>query len=149
MCDCITNAFYLRIILVSGYSLDIKELTYAIIINFILYFDSFWAHLLQTLVYIYVHKAPCMGPRRRSAYSLKVLLHIDWGVNVLCSVYYVLVWYVLILINIYTLIKQIFNGSPTFVVHLLNVALSICVAAYIFTLLLLSLYWVLDILGRH
>ena len=41
MCDCITNAFYLMIILVSGDSLDIKELTYAIIINFILYFDWF------------------------------------------------------------------------------------------------------------
>ena len=39
MCDCITNAFYLMIILVSGDSLDIKELTYAIIINFIWYFD--------------------------------------------------------------------------------------------------------------
>ena len=38
MCDCITNAFYLMIILVSGDSLDINELTYAIIINFILYF---------------------------------------------------------------------------------------------------------------
>ena len=37
MCDCITNAFYLMIILISGDSLDIKELTYAIIINFILY----------------------------------------------------------------------------------------------------------------
>ena len=41
MCDCITNAFYLMIILVSGDSLDINELTYAIIINFILYFDWF------------------------------------------------------------------------------------------------------------
>ena len=41
MCDCTTNAFYLMIILVSGDSLDIKELTYAIIINFILYFDWF------------------------------------------------------------------------------------------------------------
>ena len=39
MYDCITNAFYLIIILVSGDRLDIKELTYAIIINFILYFD--------------------------------------------------------------------------------------------------------------
>ena len=39
MCDCITNAFYLMIILVIGDSLDMKELTYAIIINFILYFD--------------------------------------------------------------------------------------------------------------
>ena len=38
-CDCITNTFYLMIILVRGDSLDIKELTYAIIINFILYFD--------------------------------------------------------------------------------------------------------------
>ena len=65
------------IILVSGDSLDIKELTYAIIINFILYFDWFWAHLLQTLdvVYIYVHKALRTGPRQRSAYSLKVLLY--------------------------------------------------------------------------
>ena len=33
MCDCITNTFYLMIILVSGYSLDIKELTYAIIVK--------------------------------------------------------------------------------------------------------------------
>ena len=41
MCDCITNAFYLMIILVSGDSLAIKELTYAISINFILYFDWF------------------------------------------------------------------------------------------------------------
>ena len=41
MCDCITNAFNLMIILVSGDSLDIKELTYAIIVNFILYFDWF------------------------------------------------------------------------------------------------------------
>ena len=41
MCDCITNAFYLMIILVSGDSIDIKELTYAIIINFTLYFDWF------------------------------------------------------------------------------------------------------------
>ena len=41
MCDCITNAFYLTIILVSGDCLDMKELSYAIIINFILYFDWF------------------------------------------------------------------------------------------------------------
>ena len=41
VCDCITNALYLMIILVSGDSLDIKELTYAIIINFTLYFDWF------------------------------------------------------------------------------------------------------------
>ena len=41
MCNCITNAFYLMIILVSGDSLDIKELTYVIIINFILYLDWF------------------------------------------------------------------------------------------------------------
>ena len=41
MCNCITNAFYVMIILVSGDSLDIKKLTYAIIINFILYFDWF------------------------------------------------------------------------------------------------------------
>ena len=60
------------IILVSGDSLDIKELTYVIIINFILYFDLFWAHLLQTLVYIYVHKAPHTVPWQRSAYSLTV-----------------------------------------------------------------------------
>ena len=39
MCDCITNAFYLMIILVSRDSLAIKELTYAININFILEFD--------------------------------------------------------------------------------------------------------------
>ena len=45
---------------------------------------------------------------------------------------------------IHTLIKQIFD-----VVHLLNAALSICVSAYIFTLLLLSLYWVWDIPGRR
>ena len=36
MCDCITNVFYLMVILVSGDSLDIKELTYAITINYIL-----------------------------------------------------------------------------------------------------------------
>ena len=77
MCDCITNAFYLMIILVSRDSLDIKELTYAIIINFILYFDWFLAHLLQILVYIYMHKVPCTGLRQRSAHSLKVLLYID------------------------------------------------------------------------
>ena len=41
MSDSITNAFYLMIILVSGDSLDIKELNYAIIIHFILYFDWF------------------------------------------------------------------------------------------------------------
>ena len=41
MCDRITNAFYLMIILVRGDSLDIKGLTDAIIINFILYFDWF------------------------------------------------------------------------------------------------------------
>ena len=41
MCDCITNAICFMIILVSGTSLDIKELTYAITINFILYFDWF------------------------------------------------------------------------------------------------------------
>ena len=41
MCGCITNAFYLMIILVSGDSLDIKELIYVIIINFILYFEWF------------------------------------------------------------------------------------------------------------
>ena len=62
------------IILVRGDSLDIKELTYVIIINFILYFDWFRAHLLQTLGYSYVHKAPRTGSRQRSAYSLNVLL---------------------------------------------------------------------------
>ena len=41
MCACITNSFYLMIILVSGDSLDIKELTYAIIRNFIIYYDWF------------------------------------------------------------------------------------------------------------
>ena len=35
MCNCITNAFYFVIILVSGVSLDIMELTYAISIKFI------------------------------------------------------------------------------------------------------------------
>ena len=35
MCDCIIKAFNLIIILVSGDILYIKELTYAIIINFI------------------------------------------------------------------------------------------------------------------
>ena len=39
MCGCISNAFYLIIILVSGDSIDKKELTYAIIMNFIFYFD--------------------------------------------------------------------------------------------------------------
>ena len=43
MCDCITNAFYLMIILVSGDSLYIKELTYAIIKK--LYF-IFWLVLI-------------------------------------------------------------------------------------------------------
>ena len=41
MCDCIPNAFDLMLIFVIGDSLDKKELTYAIIINFILYFDWF------------------------------------------------------------------------------------------------------------
>ena len=43
MRDCITNAFifYLMIILVSGDSIDIKELTFAIIMNFSLYFYWF------------------------------------------------------------------------------------------------------------
>ena len=41
MCDCTTNTFYLMIILLTRDSLDIKELTYAIIIDFILYFDRF------------------------------------------------------------------------------------------------------------
>ena len=61
MCDCITNACYLMIILVSGASLDIKELNCAININFVLYFDWFRAHVLQTFVYIYVHKAAAYG----------------------------------------------------------------------------------------
>ncbi len=47
MCDCITNVFYVMIILVSGYSLDIKELTYAIIRNFI------YAYSLTVLLYIH------------------------------------------------------------------------------------------------
>ena len=34
ICDCIINAFYLMIILVSGDSLDTEDLTYAIIINY-------------------------------------------------------------------------------------------------------------------
>ena len=41
MCDCIANAFYLMIFLVSGDSIDIKELTHAIIMNFVLHFDWF------------------------------------------------------------------------------------------------------------
>ena len=50
---------------------------------------------------------------------------------------------------IYTLIKQIFDGSPSHTLYiLLNAGLSICVCAYIFMLLVLSLYWVLDISGR-
>ena len=80
VCDCITKAFFM-IILVIGDSLYIKELAYAIIINFIFYFDWFLAHLLQTLVYMYVLKAQRTGPRQRSAYSLKVLLYIDWGLS--------------------------------------------------------------------
>ena len=51
---------------------------------------------------------------------------------------------------IHTLIKQIFDGFPSHTLYiLLNAALSICVSAYIFTLLLLSLYWVWDIPGQH
>ena len=41
MCDCTTNAFYVMITIVNGDSLDTNKLTYAIIINFILYFDWF------------------------------------------------------------------------------------------------------------
>ena len=41
MCDCIANAFYLMIILVSEDSLNINELTDEIIINLILYVDWF------------------------------------------------------------------------------------------------------------
>ena len=41
MYGCTTNAFSLMIILASDDSLNIKELTYAITINFILYFDWF------------------------------------------------------------------------------------------------------------
>ena len=53
MCDCITNAFYLMIFLVSGDSLDIKELTYAIIINFILYLIGF-EHIYCRHLYIFM-----------------------------------------------------------------------------------------------
>ena len=100
------------IILVSGHNLDIKELTYAIINNYILHFDWFWAYLLQTLVYIYMHKALRTGPRQRNAYILNVL--IDWGVSgSVLSVLYAC----LICINfnkyIHTLIKQIFDGYPS------------------------------------
>ena len=41
MCDCITIAFYFMIILVTGDILDIKEVTDAIMLNFILSFDWF------------------------------------------------------------------------------------------------------------
>ena len=41
MCHCATNAFYVTIILVSRYSLDIKEIMCAIIWNFLKYFDWF------------------------------------------------------------------------------------------------------------
>ena len=41
MYDCTTNAFYVMITIVNGDSLDTNKLTYAIIINFILYFDWF------------------------------------------------------------------------------------------------------------
>ena len=60
MCDCITNACYLMIILVNGDSLDIKEL----------------AHLLQTLVYIYVHKATTYGYEIRQIFVLCVYIFI-------------------------------------------------------------------------
>ena len=63
MCDCITSAFYLMIILVSGDSLDIKELTSAIIIN--------------VCIYLCAQGAAYGGPRQRCAYSLNVLLYID------------------------------------------------------------------------
>ena len=53
MCDCITNTFYLMIILVSGDGLDIKELIYAIIRNFILYFDWF-EHIYCRHLYIFM-----------------------------------------------------------------------------------------------
>ena len=48
---------------------------------------------------------------------------------------------------IHTLIKHIFDGSSSHT--LLNAALSIYGSAYVFTLLLLSLDWVLDIPGRR
>ena len=57
MCHCATNAFYITIIFVSRDSLEMKEIICAIIRNFIYYFDWFWAHLLQTLVYMEVHNA--------------------------------------------------------------------------------------------
>ena len=41
MCDCATNAFYATIILANGDSLDIKDITCAIIQNYISYFDWF------------------------------------------------------------------------------------------------------------
>ena len=42
LCDCITNAFYIfMIILIRGDSLDINELTDTIVMNFILYFNWF------------------------------------------------------------------------------------------------------------
>ena len=45
--------FYIMIILVSGGILDIKELTYAIIINFILYFDWF-EHIYCRHLYVFM-----------------------------------------------------------------------------------------------
>ena len=38
------------------------------------YSELYWflAHLLQTLIYIYVHKGPRMEPRQKSAYSVKL-----------------------------------------------------------------------------
>ena len=50
---CITNAFYLMIILVSGDSLDIKELTYAIIINFFYILMGF-EHIYYRHLYIFM-----------------------------------------------------------------------------------------------
>ena len=55
MCDCINNAFYLMIIFVNRDSLDIKELIYAIIINYIVYFIGFehiYCRHLYTVMYI-------------------------------------------------------------------------------------------------
>ena len=86
-CDCVVLCIVCFDSLVSGDSLVIKELTCAIIRNFILYFDWFWAHLLETLVCFEVHKVPRIGPRQKSADSLKDFLYIDWGVSVSCSVY--------------------------------------------------------------
>ena len=75
MCDCITNAFYLMIILVSGDSLDIKELTNAVII-IIFYILIGFEHIYCRHLYIFM----CIKHRvrdQRCAYSLNVLLYID------------------------------------------------------------------------